>query len=264
MVDFAELKARVPIVDVLGMLQLNLTPQGEQLRGTCPISQSTQARAFIVTPAKNAWICFCSECKKLPKQGGDCIELVSRLKRVGPRDAAQLIADHFKVNGGGKPADNAPAASEGPQERKPAGFDPLAYQRSLDPAHVALKDCGVPEATIRDFDGGYCGKGLNRGRLTLPVHDAKEELLAFMGLALKGEQPDIQYPKDFVPPPFFNLHRVADGGTLFLVQTPRDVLRAWDNNLTDVVCPLLPLTLASLEFLTAFMREKEIAELEFY
>jgi hypothetical protein len=99
--------------------------------------------------------------------------------------------------------------------------------------------------------------------LVLPVHDRAGDNLAFMGLALKGEQPDLLYPKGFVPPDFFNLHRVGSG-TLYLVQTPHDVLRAWDGKLADVICPLAPLTPDTLELLAGFMRERKCDTLEFY
>jgi hypothetical protein len=85
-----------------------------------------------------------------------------------------------------------------------------------------------------------------------------------MGLALGTEQPDITYPKGFTPPLFFNLHRVGQGGTLTLVGTAMDVLRAWDNSLQDVVCPLSPVTPDSLDFLAKFMREKARDVLDFY
>ena len=36
-IDFAELKGKVSIEQVLTMLQLNLKRQGQQLRGSCPV-----------------------------------------------------------------------------------------------------------------------------------------------------------------------------------------------------------------------------------
>lgn len=270
--DFNALKSQVTILQVVDMLGLRLsgktTEHGLQMVGPCPISQLPNATAFKVTPERNAFICFCAECRKQPKSGGDVIELVARMRRVGHKEAAQLIVSHFKLNGdsgAGKPQDNAPAPSKATEQgRKSQGFDPREYMRGLDAAHPALKDCGVPEQTIRDFDGGYCSKGLNRGRLTLPVHDEKGEILAFMGLALKGETPAVQYPKDFTPPLFFNVHRLQPGGTLILVQSPMDVLKAWDNGLEDAICPLTPMTPESLDFLAALMRRLERTEVEWY
>jgi DNA primase len=257
-VDFAELKAKIPITDALAFLGINhLAQSGDTLRGTCPFCKVTNPRGFVVTPAKGTWYCF-SE-----KKGGDIIRLAAVHGRTDDKAAAQKLAAHF-LKGAGKPADNDPAPTDGAPERKSAGFDPVEYQRSLVPDHPALKELPFTSQTIRDFDGGYCAKGLNRGRLTLPVHNPTGELLAFMGLALGTEQPDITYPKGFTPPLFFNLHRVGRGSTLTLVSTPMDVLRAWDHSLQDVVCPLTPVTPDSLDFLAKFMREKERDVLDFY
>ncbi len=256
-VDFQELKAKVGIEQVLDMLGIkHLKPHGETLRGHCPCCQEGNDRAFVVTPAKNSFYCFAE------KKGGDIIELASRFLRIPQKEAAGRIASHFGLIGAGRSelAGHTPAA---PQEARGSHFDAKAYQASLDPAHSALKDCGISEQTIRDFDGGYCSKGLHRGRLTLPVHDGSGNVLAFMGLALKGEQPELLFPKGFAPPNFFNLHRVGKG-TLYLVQTPQDVLRAWEAKLADVMCPLVPLTPDTLDSLAAFMRERECDTLEFY
>ena len=262
MADFAQIKASVTIAQVLDMLVITgLTPTGDTLRGYCPCCKEGNNRAFVVTPARNIFYCF-SE-----KKGGSVIDLVARFRRIPEAEAGRQIAAHFGLNGTsngpGKVADNVPAISEGSPERKPGGFDPREYMKNLDPSHAALKDFGIPTATIRDFDGGYCAKGLNRGRLALPVHDAEGTILGFMGLALKGEQPELLFPKGFEAPPFFNLHRVG-AGVLTLVSSPRDVLRAWDNSLRDVVCPLVTLTPLHLDVLAAFMRERQCDALEFY
>ena len=256
-VDFQHLKATISIEQVLDMLGIkHLKPHGQALRGVCPICQIGNDRTFVVTPAKNSFFCF-SE-----KTGGDIIELVARFHRIPQKEGAQRIAQHFG-QGGAATATPPNEATKPPLDTHASGFDPKAYLASLDPTHAALKDCGVQEQTIRDFDGGYCTRGLNRGRLVLPIHDGGGTVLAFMGLALKGEQPEILFPKGFDPPHFFNLHRVGTG-TLYLVQTPRDVFRAWDANLADVICPLVPLTPDVLDSLAASMRERGCDTLETY
>jgi DNA primase len=57
-VDFAELRSEVDIVQVLDMLGVPVRPEGEQLRGCCPICKSGSDRGFVVTPAKGLWFCF--------------------------------------------------------------------------------------------------------------------------------------------------------------------------------------------------------------
>ena len=258
MADFATIKTQVSIAQVLDMLGIKeLTVSGDTFRGPCPICREGNNRAFVVTPARNIFYCFAE------KKGGSVIDLTARFMHITEAEAGRHIAKHFGLNGGGQLVDASPP-SEQAGSRKTTAFDPLEYQRSLVPDHPALKELPFTSQTIRDFDGGYCAKGLNRGRLTLPVHSPDGKLLAFMGLALGTEQPDIVYPKGFTPPLFFNLHRVGKGGALYLVSTPMDVLRTWDAKLTDVICPLSPLTSDAVGALAAFMREQQCETLEFY
>jgi DNA primase len=53
-VDFAALKQRVSILQVIEMLNLtsSLKAEGERLLGCCPIHKGNDEREFIVTPAK--------------------------------------------------------------------------------------------------------------------------------------------------------------------------------------------------------------------
>src|ERR1019366_4127901 len=64
--------------------------------------------------------------------------------RTDDKTAAQKLAAYF-LNGAGKAADNAPGPADGAQERKPAGFDPREYQRSLVPDHPALKELSMAD-----------------------------------------------------------------------------------------------------------------------
>src|SRR3954453_12302680 len=106
--------------------------------GTCPIS-GTGTNVFKITPEINRFICFCAECKKLPKAGGDCIEMVRRYRRVDYKEAAAAIQNHMKKHIGAGQADaNAPAKQEVSQERKAPGFDPLRYLATLDAEHESL------------------------------------------------------------------------------------------------------------------------------
>src|SRR5271170_3621286 len=103
--DFKQISA-LPITDLATKLGFNLTPKGDQLVGTCPISQVGGNTAFKITPLMNRFICFCPECKKLTKQGGDNIELMRRLRRCEAREAAAEVQKLF--SGAGKADDKAP------------------------------------------------------------------------------------------------------------------------------------------------------------
>ena len=257
MLDFQTIK-KTPITDVLSWLGITLRQDGEQLRGHCPISGLIAGRApFIVTPARNAFICFCTSCKALPKQGGDCIELVARIKKIPAKDAAGQIAAQF--NGAGKPADKPSEQQEPAPQSKSSGFDPLAYQQTLDPFHDALAD--FDQDTIKELGGGYSSKGLNRNRLALPVKDWEGKIGAFVGIALKGEEPALLFPKDFTPPFYLGADRIA-AGTLYLTSTPTEMVNAITAGMTNVLALLRPLNADVLVSLTALMRERNCTTLE--
>ena len=257
--DFKAIKEAVPIQHVLEMLEIkHLTPHGEGMRGQCPLCQVANPRGFVVTSAKNAWYCF-SE-----KKGGDIIELVARHGRVTQKEAAGRIASHFKLDGASQSADTSgirlEATGGGP---KSEGFDPLAYQKSLQPDHEALEELGVSPATIRQLGGGYASKGVLRGRLALPIYGVEGAIKAFFGLTLKGEQPELLFPKDIVTPYFFNAQNVKEG-TLTLVQDVPALLHAIEHGVDNILCTLRPITPDTLTCLYALMTEKKCTVLEFY
>lgn len=259
MLDFQTIK-KTPITDVLSWLSITLRQDGEQLRGWCPISKGTPTgRApFIVTPSKNAFICFCPECKAAyPKTGGDCIELVARLKKVTTKDAAGQIAAHFQ--GADKAADNPSEQQEPAPQSKSTGFDPLAYQKTLDPFHEALD--GFDQGAIKELGGGYSSKGLNRGRLVLPVQGQSGNIEAFVGIALKGEEPRLLFPKDFGSRYFLNPHMIGEG-TLYVVNDPVELINATASGMTNVLVVLQPLTTLCLCAITALMKSNKCTELE--
>ena len=160
-VDFAAVKAGVPITDALAFLGIDhLQPAGETLRGTCPLCQTTNARGFVVTPAKGTWYCF-SE-----KKGGDVIRLAALHGRTDDKGAAQKLAAHFlngSASGAGKAADNAHGA-EG-QARNPASFNPLDYLRTLDAEHDSLKGLDILPETLIAFQGATAPRGGTGGGL---------------------------------------------------------------------------------------------------
>ena len=90
-VDFKASRQRIPIERVLDMLGIQLKKTGAQLRGPCPICSHASDRCFVVTPALNRFWCF-GDCQR----GGDIIELVAQVRQISHKDAAHLLAEHFR------------------------------------------------------------------------------------------------------------------------------------------------------------------------
>lgn len=159
-VDFAELKARVSIEQVVAWLGIELKRSGEQLRGKCPVHDGSDPRQFVVTPAKGVWYCF-GDCK----EGGDAIELVAKVKGCSTREAALLMQEAF-------------LRSAPPEQRKlpPQGLD------YLNPDHALVLALGFAPEAARALGVGYANKGLMRGRVAIPLRMPDGALAGYVGI----------------------------------------------------------------------------------
>lgn len=177
--DFQLIKSRVAIEDAIPFLGLNLkrTTNG-QLRGKCPACDSDNDRALVVTPSRGAY-CFNE------KRGGDVLWLVSHVKGIGVRQAAQELAAHFLTE------------PQEPRRSKPSGpgaaaegvttLAPLSY---LDHSQAF----GLDEATAKELGIGYAPKGLMRSRIAIPIRTETGKLVGYVGIGLDA---DVKLPAKF-------------------------------------------------------------------
>ncbi len=217
----------VQILERYGLLEsLAKSGNGDRLSGACPIHGGTNKTHFRVSISKNCWNCF-GKCG-----GGNVIDFVSRKEEVPFRDAALLIQKWFI----GEP-DEMPAPAEKPRfdtsqvEEKPRQRaslpvpsepknetdddepnKPLKFELTkLDPAHAYLRERGLTEETIATFGLGYCGKGLLRGYIAIPIHNSDGEVVAYAGRwpgTPEAGKSKYKLPEGFKKSlEIFNLHR---------------------------------------------------------
>ena len=216
-VNFAELKAKLPIERVIAILGIDLKKTGEQLRGCCPIHKGTDPRQFVVTPAKDLWRCF-GDCNV----GGDQLSLAARFWDCDVKKAAEEL--HKKANGHAN--GSVPAVSR----------DFSKVKDELDPKHPLLEPLGLMEEGCRHFACGLRNKGFGSGRLLLPVHDATgEQHLGYTARAVKREQGQLfLWPKDLSGDGLlFNAHRIEEGPLLFFTD-PIKVILAYQHGMQAV------------------------------
>jgi DNA primase len=201
-VDFHRLKQCVSMHQVLeryGLLT-QFRRSGDTLSGVCPLHRGSNPTQFRVS--NNCWICF-GDCQA----GGSIIDFVSRMERVGIREAALLLQDWFSVGS------HSPVISP-PHIVTQRSNAPLRYTLNrLDYNHPYLKQRGLTRETVDTFGVGYCRLGYWRDWIVIAIHDREGRPVAYAG-RWPGK-PQAHIPKYKLPRGFhksvelYNQHRAA-------------------------------------------------------
>ena len=254
-IDFQQLKQEIKIEDAMPLLGLQVSQFSDQMRMPCPACKSGGDRALVITKSKGAFYCFAKG------EGGDVIGLIAHLKGISMKDAANVLAESF--NKKPEPQPTAPVetvpSNSSPKKEK-AGLNPLTY---LLHEHLSVQALGVSPETALAFGAGYAPKGIMRGRLAIPIHDAAGVLIAYCGQTVSGESPALIFPNGFQPCEFiFNAHKVQDG-LLTLVNGPLEVLKVADAGIKNAISLLTEtVSLSQLRILAALMESKKCDALD--
>lgn len=199
-VDFAAVKQSIELAPLLRRYRVPLRRSGrDQYRGRCPIHQGEGREAFHVNLTRNIFHCF--SCGA----GGSVLDFVAAMEGCTLREAA------LKLQG---LTDRPPMPDSAQQlvTRKRRVPQPLGFVlRGVNSTHPYLAARGIDQPTARQFGiGFYRGPGLFSGRLVIPIHNPRGELVAYCGRALNGTEPRYRFPAGFPKSEIlFNLHRAA-------------------------------------------------------
>lgn len=177
-IDFAAVKARVPIDSVLARYGIQTKKRNSTyLVANCPLPSHTSkdsAFSFAINLEKNLWTCHSDSCKKgSGMKGGDCIDLVCLLEGLRtPLDGAKRLVEWFPhLNALGNSENAAkPKPSEPPVsvENKPLAFT----LKDINPLHPMIQYKGITVETAKLFGVGFFpGKGSMAGRIVFPLNE---------------------------------------------------------------------------------------------
>lgn len=179
--DFQSLKSHVRIEHVIPMLGLKMKDHQGQHRGACPVCKSGGDRALVITEVKASFYCFAA------KKGGDVISLVSHIRGIGQREAAEEIARHFGL----LDEPTAPTVPQEQQKREPT-LSPLTY---LEYEHPLLDALGIEPEDAERIGLGYAPKGTLSGHVAIPVRLPDGSLIGYVGV-LEAKLPKAwRYPE---------------------------------------------------------------------
>ena len=177
MIDFKSLKESVGIEEVArGFLHLTITEDKEDtIRAVCPSCESSDQRAIIITPSKGLFYCFKA------KTGGDLISLVSHCHGLTVRDSGEVLAKVY-MGTSWKEEPKAEPKPIAPEEK--GGFNPLKYIETLRTEQEDVSEFGIIAELCEEVGGmGFCTKGINRGKLTIPLRREDGSIVAFIGVS---------------------------------------------------------------------------------
>ena len=197
-VDFKAVKAAITMEQVLehyGILD-KFKRTGDSLNGPCPIHKGSNPTQFRISTTKNIWNCF-SECK----HGGNTLDFIAEMEKISIHAAALKAIEWFKLDlsemsatePGAEDEESAPASANNKPKttsRKPAPVaekttpnTPLKFRLDkLEREHPYLtEERGLTLETIVDFGIGFCAKGTMAGRIAIPIHNDKGEVVAYAG-----------------------------------------------------------------------------------
>jgi DNA primase len=231
-VDFGAVKQAVSLEAVLRHYQVpGLRKCCHQLVGRCPIHRGQRDDSFRASLIKNAFHCFACQA------GGNVLNFVAAMEKCSIRQAALRLQRWFSVDAPGE----GRSVRKGELVREKEGRNPpLPFVLTgVNHSHPYLVERGIDPATAVEFGVGfYAGSGLMRGRVVIPIANARGQTVAYAGRA-----PDDGLPKYKLPAGFrkswelFNLHRAAATGsqTVIVVEGYFDCLRVHRAGLPWVV-----------------------------
>ena len=194
--------------------------------------------------------CFCHVCRG----GGDAIDYVQRRKGLNMREAAEYAASLLGIEF--QTDDEDPELARQRREQRQKAIAALEKEQASYKANWRDDRCGrvrqqwidrglTPQASV-EFGIGFAPSGFFGGRITVPIHNHKGELVGWTGRATKSkeEQPakyknssdsDLFQKKTLV----FNepraLEAAREAGTLIFVEGHLDVVSMWQAGIRNVV-----------------------------
>lgn len=188
-IDYRALRAHLNFVSVLEHYKVEVKRKGNQHHGFCPLPNHNGKRnspSFSANLDKGIFQCFGCGAK------GNVLDFAALMEKVDPRDGQALHDVALKLQGrfcpplgdvAEKPAKTVPQEAGKPAENLPVLVNqPLDFElQGLNPEHPYLLGRGFMQETVKRFGLGYCGRGMLKCRVAIPLHDADGKLIGYAG-----------------------------------------------------------------------------------
>jgi DNA primase len=211
-IDFKALRAGLDFAQVIEHYGVEVKRKGDQHMGYCPLPNHNGKRnspSFSANLKKGIFQCFGCGAR------GNVLDFAALMEKADPKDGVALrdvaikLQERFCPESGDtagktdKSAGQKPVSTKKaePKDERPVAINqPLDFElKGLDAEHPYLVGRGFTPETIRHFGLGYCGRGLLKTRVAIPLHDADGKLVGYAGrvvddAAISDENPRYRFP----------------------------------------------------------------------
>ena len=206
-IDFRALRDRLDFAKVLEHYGVEVKRRGDQHMGFCPLPNHNGNRnspSFSANLTKGIFQCFGCGAR------GNVLEFAALMNKAEPKDGQALrqvaLALQERFCPGLGDVGRAPQCHDQPKPVAPADDAnaivnaPLDFElKGLVADHPYLLGRGFTNEIIRNFGLGYCGRGLLKTRVAIPLHDSKGSLIGYAGrvvddAAISEDNPRYRFP----------------------------------------------------------------------
>jgi DNA primase len=208
-IDFKVLRACLDFTQILEHYKVEVKRKGGQHMGFCPLPNHNGKRnspSFSANLEKGIFQCFGCGAK------GNVLDFAALMENANPKDGGALREIALKLQKqfcpelgekSGKPAADKPAPPKKaePKDERPVIINqPLNFElKELNAEHPYLLGRGFTPETIGHFGLGYCGRGMLKTRVAIPLRDADGKLVGYAGRVVDDstiteENPRYRFP----------------------------------------------------------------------
>jgi DNA primase len=194
--DVQRIKAEITMEQILGYYGIRLRAvSSHRLCGCCPIHHGDNLNAFHVDLKRNLFHCF-THCG-----GGSIFDFVMKMEQLDFYSAARKIWDIFYPSAlrrlnffYDEKRPKTPFAMDNHNLLARPGVPILRLQ----PSHPYLTKRNISPTLASFFHMGYCGHGIMKDRIAIPIIDIQQHIVAYAGRAIRDDQsPKYLFPKNF-------------------------------------------------------------------